>query len=72
MSEQTAGPLQRYPEAADRTPAGVIEHWCEHAGCSRCGAFGFRPPPLMAGCRYRRSMPDFGLQMCDAAELKAT
>lgn len=24
-----------------RTPAGVIEHWCEHPGCRKWGCFGY-------------------------------
>lgn len=27
-----------------RAPAGVIDHWCEHPGCSRWGSFGFTHP----------------------------
>lgn len=23
------------------TPAGVVEHWCDHQGCKRWGAFGY-------------------------------
>jgi len=23
-------------------PVGVIDHWCEHPGCTRWGSFGFR------------------------------
>ena len=28
-------------EAAAQTPAGVYEHYCQHAGCTKWGSFGF-------------------------------
>ncbi len=29
------------PQPERRTPAGVVEHWCEHPGCGKWGGFGF-------------------------------
>jgi hypothetical protein len=26
------------------TPAGIDEHWCEHAGCTKWGGWGFSGP----------------------------
>lgn len=28
-------------EVPGLTPAGVVNHWCEHPGCSNWGAFGY-------------------------------
>ncbi|MDX3973322.1 hypothetical protein [Shinella sp.] len=28
-------------DTSNKTPAGIYEHWCEHAGCKKWGGFGF-------------------------------
>jgi hypothetical protein len=39
MSDKEA--YARHLDVLTRTPAGIIEHWCDHPGCKRWGCFGF-------------------------------
>ncbi|MCV3243470.1 hypothetical protein [Mesorhizobium sp. ZC-5] len=41
LANPVAHPSKRYPETTDRNPVGIIDHYCEHPGCKKWGAFGF-------------------------------